>query len=440
MNADRFGTGSETGIRWRRFECWGAGLCLFLQSGALIPLALSDPDGGLSDPSRAKLRFVALPVYAFTAFILYRNFPRFLKALRQNLYVPALPGLAFLSVLWSVGPPTTLLRAVGLLFTMLLAYVLAIRFSPKQLLLIVLLTLGVSMVLSIMLLAAMPGLARTASDGTLRGIFLNKNSMGWYACITTLLAMVALIDGTIRSRRTACILLVAGGFCLIGSGSMTAIIATLSTFALIPFYLILQKARGAGRMLVVLLAVQGAACLLLLLHNYLVPLLESLGKDATLTGRIPLWELVDRQIAEHLLLGFGYQTFWIDRNLAAWDIWSQIGWLAPHAHNGFRDTLLSFGLIGMSLFTLVLVRALRQGAVLQCQDPHYGWLWLNVFTGVVLVMNLTESIFLVQNDTIFILFCTGLIMFSLYAPAASFGLQRMRRMVREGEPMEQQPV
>ena len=160
-----------------------------------------------------------------------------------------------------------------------------------------------------------------------------------------------------------------------------------------------------------------SAGLLILLHEFLVPVLEALGKDATLTGRVPLWELVDRQIADHLLLGFGYQAFWTEANPEAWAIWSKINWQAPHAHNGFRDTMLSFGIGGMTLFVLMLLRAVRQGAVLQCRDPQYGWLWLNVFTVMVLVMNLTENIFLIQNDTICVLFATAIIMFSLYSPA-----------------------
>ena len=87
--------------------------------------------------------------------------------------------------------------------------------------------------------------------------------------------------------------------------------------------------------------------------------------------------------------------------------------MAPHAHNGFRDTLLSFGLVGMGLLAMVIVRALRQGAVLQCRAPQAGWLWPNVFMVMVMVMNLTESIFLVQNDTIFVLFSTCIIIFAV---------------------------
>jgi exopolysaccharide production protein ExoQ len=145
--------------------------------------------------------------------------------------------------------------------------------------------------------------------------------------------------------------------------------------------------------------------------------LEALGKDATLTGRVPLWELVDTKISHHLLLGFGYQAFWTDGNPQAWAIWSKIQWMAPHAHNGYRDILLSFGLSGMALFVLVVVPAIRRGASLQCRAPDDGWLWLNVLMIMVMVMNLTESIFLLQNDTIFILFTSAIIMFSLYEPA-----------------------
>ena len=81
----------------------------------------------------------------------------------------------------------------------------------------------------------------------------------------------------------------------------------------------------------------------------------------------------------------------------------------------------------MTLFVLMVLRAVRQGAVLQCRDPQYGWLWLNVFMIMILVMNLTESIFLVQNDSIFVLFATAVIMFSLYAPVASTSSSPPRR-------------
>ena len=403
-------------------ECWGAGISLFLQMGAFFPLLLTDADGALGDPAKAKLRLICLPVYAFAGLIVIRNSRQFLIAVRRNLLLPVILALPFLSVLWSVGPSTTLRRAVGLLFTVLLAYALAIRFTPRQLLLIVFATLGVCIVLSVAMLAVSPELARMPGDGAMRGVFINKNSLGWFACMMLLVATIVLLDGTLGLRRTAFVLLVAGGICLAGSGSMTAMIATGSVCCLIGFYTILQRTRGIGRVVIILVSLQFSVGILIVLHEFLVPFLEALGKDATLTGRVPLWELVDRQIADHLLFGYGYQAFWTEANPSAWAIWSKILWQAPHAHNGFRDTMLSFGLCGMMLFVMLLVRAVYQGAVLQCRDPSFGWLWLNVYTVMMLVMNLTESLFLIQNDAIFILFATGVIMFSLHAPAVSLNL------------------
>ncbi|WP_062941760.1 O-antigen ligase family protein (plasmid) [Rhizobium leguminosarum] len=406
-------------VSWRAIECWGAGLCLFLQTGALFPLMLADADGGLSDHAKSILRLLCLPVYGFTLLMLVRNFPQFLAALKRNWLVPLMVAMPFVSVFWSVGPSTTLRRAIGLLFTVLLAYVLAIRFTPRQLLLIAFATFGACIVLSLLIFLVSPGLARMPTDSAARGIFIHKNSLGWYAGMMILVSTAVVMDGNRGLRRTALILLMAGGACLFLSGSMTATIATVSAYCLIGFYSTLQRIRGIGRIVFILFFFQMFVGILLLLHEFLVPFLEALGKDATLTGRVPLWELVDGQIADHLLLGFGYQAFWTEANPEAWIIWSKIQWMAPHAHNGFRDTLLSFGIGGMTLFALMLLQALRQGAALQCGDPHYGWLWLNVFTVVVLVMNLTETIFLIQNDAIFILFTTAIIMFSLYKPVVT---------------------
>lgn len=418
MRAYTLGVANGPTVSWRTIECWGAGVSLFLQTGAIFPLMLADANGGLNDSAKSILRLLCLPVYAYTLLILMRNFPQFRIALRRNLLVPLMIALPFVSVFWSVSPSTTLRRAVGLLFTMLLAYVLAMRFTPRQLLLLAFATFGACIVLSLAILAASPHLARM-SDGSIRGIFIHKNSLGWYASMMILVATAVLIDGTLGLRRTAFALLIAGGACLAGSGSMTAIIVTASAYCLIGFYSVLQRIRGISRIVFILFFVQMSVGILILLHEFLVPFLEALGKDATLTGRVPLWELVDGQIADHLLLGFGYQAFWTESNSEAWIIWGKIQWMAPHAHNGFRDTMLNFGISGTTLFVLMLFRAVHQGATLHCRDPQYGWQWLNVFTVVILVMNLTESIFFVQNDAIFILFATAIIMFSLYAPVVS---------------------
>ncbi|MGN6583666.1 MAG: O-antigen ligase family protein [Rhizobiaceae bacterium] len=408
--------GHGLNVSWRTVEWWGAAIALFLQTGAIFPLLMTSPDGALDDAAKAKLRLLSVPVYAFACLILSRNFQQLLVALARNLQFNLLLAVPFISVLWSVSPSTTLRRAVGLLFSLLLAYALALRFTPRQLLLLVMAAMGACGVLSLALLGLSPSLARMPGEDAVRGVFVHKNSLGWYASILVMVAAAAIMDGTLGLRRIAFVSLIVGLVCLAGSGSMTATIAAVAAGVLFWFYSTLPKSRGIGRVVFVLVFVEIAVLLLLVLQEFLVPVLEALGKDATLTGRIPLWAMVDDEIARHLLLGFGYQAFWTEGNPDAWVIWSKIDWMAPHAHNGFRDTLLSFGIVGTSLFVVVLLRALYQGARLQCRAPQDGWLWLNVLMVMVMVMNLTESIFLIQNDAIFILFCTAMIMFSLHTP------------------------
>jgi len=403
-------------IRWRTIELWGAGVCLLLQTGAFFPLLMAGPEGELSDAGKAKLRLVSLPVYAFTLLILSQNVRPFLIALARNVPLQLLTLLPLVSVVWSVGPSTTLRRAIGLLFSILLAYVLAIRFTPRQLLLLMMISLGICIVASLGVVAISPRYARMPIDGSIRGVFLNKNALGWYASILALVSAVVAIDGSMGFRRTALFLLFASLACLAGSTSMTAIIATTSAACVYVIYSALPKVRGVSRVVFVLVTIQAAALILLVLHEFLVPLLVALGKDATLTGRVPLWELVDAEISRHLLLGFGFQSFWTAANPLAWTIWAKVGWTPPHAHNGYRDILLSFGVGGIVLFAGVVIRAIHQGAVLQCRAPQEGWLWLNVFLIMVLVMNLTESMFLNQNDSIATMFTVAIIMFSYYAP------------------------
>ena len=406
-----------TRLSWRTLEWWGAGIALFCYSGALFPILLA-PDG-LDDAARAKLRLLALPAYLVTCGLLYRCARQVLVVVRRNLPFTLLLFLPFISILWSVSGSITLRRAIGLLLSVALAYLLAIRFSPRQLAALVAAVLVPLMVLSLLLAVAVPHLGRMPVDAEasgVRGVFVHKNVLGWYSGVCVLALVGLLADGTYLSRRLVVALLGVAGLCLVASTSMTGLLATAAALALIPFYGGLRRHHGIGRTMLVLFFLQALVLLGVALAEFLVPALEWLGKDATLTGRVPLWRLVDAEIGRHLLLGSGYQAFWSDANPEAWRIWFRAGWKAPHAHSGYRDVLLNFGLIGMLVLGVTVVRVLRQGAALYCRQPEDGWLWLNLFVGWTLVLNLAESVLLVQNDFLFVLFATAILSMGLRAP------------------------
>ncbi len=110
---------------------------------------------------------------------------------------------------------------------------------------------------------------------------------------------------------------------------------------------------------------------------------------ATLTGRIPLWEVLLSEIWQHPLVGAGFAAFWSPDNL--YRIERLAGFPANSAHNGYLEELLNTGLVGFAIllafiiYTMVVVRRqARRG------DP-FGWLAF-LFLIFYLLLNLTNSL------------------------------------------------
>jgi O-antigen ligase len=128
------------------------------------------------------------------------------------------------------------------------------------------------------------------------------------------------------------------------------------------------------------------------LYAFLVPYLSRGNVESTmsLTGRIPLWEVLFSEVQEHPWLGTGFAAFWNPQNYPQME--QLVGFPVVSGHNGFLDILVNVGIVGLIILlafcscTLVvaLVRARRH-------DPM-GWVTFLFLTFYVL-QNLTSSIF-----------------------------------------------
>ena len=374
-----------------------AWVTLVILSGALLPL-LATSGAGLDDRARSLLRLSVLPVYATTLILAMRHAPAVARSILRSAPLLALVGLQFATVLWSIGPSISLRRALALALTLLLSHVLAVAFTPRRLLWLVASALGTCMLGSLAMMALQPSLAFVPGDGALRGIYQNKNVLGWVAGIATVAGVILACDKGGDRRRAGAMIAVVSVACLILSQSSTGLLAAAGALIVAGFLVLLGRARGLGRALLLVAFMVAAGMTLIFLGLLLVPLLEALGKDATLTGRVPMWHLIDMRIADRLWLGHGYQVFWTMGNQEAWVIWGQIGWLSPHAHSGYRDILLGSGLAGAALTAWAIIPAVRGAARLTLLRPGQGWLWPCVFMAQILILNLTETTLLAQND------------------------------------------
>lgn len=107
-------------------------------------------------------------------------------------------------------------------------------------------------------------------------------------------------------------------------------------------------------------------CALLLPENLIGRLLALLGKDASLTGRVPLWRSAAAfMLDSRPLTGFGYGMFWRDEQAVArfqrrFSVHSYLRTATAGAHNMLLELWLNTGIIGIAALLLTLLTASRK--------------------------------------------------------------------------------
>lgn len=83
---------------------------------------------------------------------------------------------------------------------------------------------------------------------------------------------------------------------------------------------------------------------------------ESLGRNMTLTTRTEIWEIV-RDYQDNPLVGQGFESFWAGERL---EVLADKTFGIIQAHNGYLETYLNGGLIGVGLLVIVLFSAYKR--------------------------------------------------------------------------------
>lgn len=118
-------------------------------------------------------------------------------------------------------------------------------------------------------------------------------------------------------------------------------------------------------------------------------LVESLGRNPTLTGRTAIWSAV-LSAAKNPLLGTGFESFWTgDRLSKVWD-GSGVEKGIQEAHNGYLEIYLNLGWIGVSLIAVLILTGYRNIISLLRLDPEAGRVRLAFFTAGV-IYSFTEA-------------------------------------------------
>jgi O-antigen ligase len=124
----------------------------------------------------------------------------------------------------------------------------------------------------------------------------------------------------------------------------------------------------------------------------------------TLSGRAFIWYFVNSEIAKSPLLGWGYRSIWLvgpDSPILV----DAGGWIGrmPSAHNGYYDTILDTGYIGLVVFLIFIFTTLHAIGRVADRDPARAWLLLSIALFIIL-QNFLETGWMRGDDVLWLPF------------------------------------
>lgn len=328
--------------------------------------------------------------------ILYRR-TKVLRLIRANF--PAFAFLAFcaISIAWSDYPDVAFKRWIKFLGDYVMVLIILTDRNPLAALKRTLSRVAFLLLpVSILLIKYYPALGRSyalhwSSTQFFTGVTQDKNMLGVTCLVFGLGGSWAFLQELAGARRKR-ILVVHGAifgmavWLLLLCNSMTSLSCfTLATLVMAAHTFL----RVARKPLVVHLMVLGALliCFAPLFLGLGGGLINSLGRDSTLTGRTQLWQDV-LAIGVNPIVGTGFESFWLGWRLDK--IWQTYWWHPIEAHNGYIETYLNLGIAGLTILALLIGTGYRSIVRLLRRDPEAGRIRIGFFV-VGIAYNFTEA-------------------------------------------------
>lgn len=300
---------------------------------------------------------------AFSLRFLFR-LPDLVALLAARPALLPFPALCLLSVLWSEVPTHTFVAAIQLCFTLLAGLHIGQVFGLRGLAWLIAGSIGATLLLSVLNLAALFPPAWSWEHGFL-GIYTNKNALGQRAMLLalTLVFLAATTRGSYRALVLAMLALAVAMLAL--SLSVTAILFTAAAAGTLALRVAsrgrpyLTAALGVTAATVVALT---ATLTVLLSLDPLTLLVEAFGKTGTLTGRTDLWRVALDEIAARPLLGHAYMGYWEAPSLAQKTrmLADSYGATVASFHDFALEILVMLGPLGLAAMALFLAEPLRR--------------------------------------------------------------------------------
>jgi exopolysaccharide production protein ExoQ len=373
-----------------------------------VVFGLPVPAGNLEDGSPLDRAFFILLILLALNTLRKRQL-RVSELLRSNVVLALFLIYGLLSITWSDYPVVSFKRWIKVCGHPLMALVLFTQPDPKKAITQLLRWSGYVLILvSVLFIKYFPQYGRTFSfwtgEASNTGITTNKNLLG-ISCLILGFFYISQVLAFFQTRprwgytqAIVYIFAVLNIWLIYMSDSKTPLVA-LAVGAVVATYSRSTWVKPSLLTVHLVLAAIAAWAANSLFGVY-EHILAMFGRDATLTDRTHLWaDLLEVEI--NPIIGTGFESFWLGPRLEhMWSLWA---FRPNQAHNGYLETYINLGLIGLALMILLLFSTLIGAQRSLAVDRSWGSFRAGLLVAIIFY-NWTEAAFKTTHPIFFMFY------------------------------------
>jgi exopolysaccharide production protein ExoQ len=348
-------------------------------------------------------------------YILHQRQVSLSEIIRNNQWLTIFLLYCFISIIWSDFPFVAFKRWIKILGHPIMALIVLTEPDPEEALTRLMKRCAYIIVpVSILFIKYYPQLGRGfepwSGAAVNTGITANKNALGCDCLILGFFFCWHLLQ-TWRTERTVTrrneLVLIVGFLAAIwwllsGAQSSTSFMSLLLgvlTIALLGLRFVNKRLIGTYVVTGIVICVLAEAT-----FGISGRVIELLGKSSTLTDRTVLWEDV-LKVKINPIFGAGFESFWLGGRFQEF---AESRWWQPNqAHNGYLETYLNLGLVGLFLLVSVLIATFWKSRRELLRNFDFGRFRLG-FLMAVIAYNWTEASFKTLHPIWFVFYLIAL--------------------------------
>ena len=299
--------------------------------------------------------------------------------------------LFMISLMVSYTPGATLNYLLRLLLTIVIGIHFAQKYNLQKNIIMISVAQIIFLVMTLTFMIKYPEHAYfidSAGDRVLLGMYTTKNPFAFELSFGILIFYLNMRMSQLSKRRFHIknfniLIIVLQLYLLIQCQAVGSVITLIISIALTEYAVFFKKKLRLD--CIYLLVNIGFFIVVLLMLPLLSKLLLALGRDVTLTGRTGIWASIIYFLQQNnLLFGFGYESFWsnefLTNSLYLYYSANGVRYNYTGAHNTIIELLLYFGVVGLSIYGVLILNILKKAKFLKQEHKMFVYAYFVFFT------------------------------------------------------------